>query len=223
MPRVHLDYYVTLGVSPETSDEEIKRAYRKLALQYHPDRNQGNKDAEIKIREINAAYEILGDPETRKSYERLRFGGFGKSAETYGTSVDEAPDPTVVLQEMEKRLWDEARKELFSVLIKQVDRIKQELAVIREQTIAKQGYDTFHEDVVVERGRHVLREFIDPEIEQRRQRLLDVALHMLLSQQVVQADNEQEADALKKQLEMVYDRGCIEGYRQACELFYVRR
>ena len=56
---IHLDFYVTLGVSPTASDEEIKKSYRKLALQYHPDRNQGGKEAEAKIREIYAAYEIL--------------------------------------------------------------------------------------------------------------------------------------------------------------------
>ena len=64
MPRIHLDYYVTLDVTPEASDEEIKKSYRKLALKFHPDRNQGNQETEEKIREINAAYEILGDPET---------------------------------------------------------------------------------------------------------------------------------------------------------------
>ena len=81
MARYHLDYYATLEVTPQASDEEIKRAYRKLALKYHPDRNQGNKTAEEKIREINAAYEVLGDPETRKSYERLRFGGHGRKSD----------------------------------------------------------------------------------------------------------------------------------------------
>ena len=59
MPRIHLDYYVTLDVTPEASAEEIKKAYRKLALKFHPDRNQGNKDSEEKIRELNAALPAL--------------------------------------------------------------------------------------------------------------------------------------------------------------------
>ena len=59
-----LNYYAVLEVSLQASQEEIKKAYRKLALQYHPDRNQGNRQAEQKIREVNAAYEILGDLDT---------------------------------------------------------------------------------------------------------------------------------------------------------------
>ena len=64
----HLDYYAILGISPQASDEEIKKVYRQLALQYHPDRNRGNPEAEIRIREINAAYEILGNPEREHYY-----------------------------------------------------------------------------------------------------------------------------------------------------------
>ncbi|MYA29058.1 MAG: DnaJ domain-containing protein, partial [Nitrospira sp. SB0666_bin_27] len=106
MARYHLDYYATLEVTPQASDEEIKRAYRKLALKYHPDRNQGNKTAEDKIREINAAYEVLGDPETRKSYERLRFGGHGRKAD-FAEEPAETVNPGVVLEAMEKKLWEE--------------------------------------------------------------------------------------------------------------------
>ena len=93
MAQIHLDYYTTLGVTPEASDEEIKRSYRKLALKYHPDRNQGNKNAEEKIREVNAAYEVLGDPETRKSYERLRFGGYGRKSDFAAEEPAETIDP----------------------------------------------------------------------------------------------------------------------------------
>ena len=62
MPR--LDYYRVLGVSRDTSDDEIKKAYRKLVFQHHPDHNPNNTHAEAKIREINSAYEVLGDPES---------------------------------------------------------------------------------------------------------------------------------------------------------------
>lgn len=64
------DYYQILGVSKNSTDEEIKKAYRKLALSYHPDRNHGNKEAEEKFKEINEAYSVLGDPEKRVRYDR---------------------------------------------------------------------------------------------------------------------------------------------------------
>ncbi len=66
------DYYKILGVEPDASAEEIKRAYRKLALKYHPDRNPGDKEAEEKFKEINEAYQVLSDPEKRKRYDQMR-------------------------------------------------------------------------------------------------------------------------------------------------------
>lgn len=63
------DYYKILGVSKDASSEEIKKAYRKLALKYHPDRNKGDKEAEAKFKEINEAYAVLSDPEKRKQYD----------------------------------------------------------------------------------------------------------------------------------------------------------
>ena len=65
------DYYQTLGVSKDATEAEIKRAYRKLAKQYHPDQNQGNKDAEEKFKAINEAYEVLKDKEKRARYDQL--------------------------------------------------------------------------------------------------------------------------------------------------------
>lgn len=65
------DYYDTLGVSREADGEEIKRAYRKLALEYHPDRNPDDKGAEEKFKEINEAYQVLSDEEKRAHYDRL--------------------------------------------------------------------------------------------------------------------------------------------------------
>jgi curved DNA-binding protein len=65
------DYYKTLGVSEKASKEEIKKAYRKLALKYHPDRNPGNKAAEDHFKEINEANEVLSDPQKRAKYDEL--------------------------------------------------------------------------------------------------------------------------------------------------------
>ncbi len=63
------DYYKTLGVDKKASAEEIKKAYRKLARQYHPDRNPDDKQAEARFKEISQAYDVLGDPEKRKQYD----------------------------------------------------------------------------------------------------------------------------------------------------------
>jgi molecular chaperone DnaJ len=72
------DYYKILGVGKNASDEEIKKAYRKLARQYHPDRNAGDKRAEERFKEISQAHDVLSDPDKRKAYDRGGvLGGFG--------------------------------------------------------------------------------------------------------------------------------------------------
>jgi curved DNA-binding protein len=65
------DYYQVLGVTKSATDKEIKSAFRRLAQQYHPDKNPGNKRSEDKFKEINEAYEVLGDPQKRAKYDRL--------------------------------------------------------------------------------------------------------------------------------------------------------
>jgi curved DNA-binding protein len=65
------DYYQTLGVGRNASAEEIKHAYRKLAMQYHPDRNPGDKTAEERFKEINEAHQVLSDPQKRTRYDQL--------------------------------------------------------------------------------------------------------------------------------------------------------
>jgi molecular chaperone DnaJ len=75
------DYYKILGVSSEATQDEMKKAFRQLALKYHPDRNQGNKDAEEKFKEINEAYSCLSDPEKRAHYDRYgTLDGLGAGA-----------------------------------------------------------------------------------------------------------------------------------------------
>lgn len=70
------DYYKILGVSRDASEDEIKKAYRRLALKYHPDKNKGNKEVEERFKEINEAYAVLSDPEKRKQYDMFGSEGF---------------------------------------------------------------------------------------------------------------------------------------------------
>lgn len=81
------DYYEVLGVSRNATAEEIKKAYRKLAVQYHPDRNPGNKEAEEKFKEAAEAYAVLSDPEKRAHYDRFGHAGVGEQPFT-GFSPD---------------------------------------------------------------------------------------------------------------------------------------
>jgi len=104
------DYYKILGINKNASQEEIKKAYKKLALKYHPDRNKGNKEAEKKFKEINEAYQVLSNPHKRSAYDQFGttdfsqyrsaggwdFGGFSRgfssqdgSAWNFSSFVDE--------------------------------------------------------------------------------------------------------------------------------------
>lgn len=212
MARV--DYYRILGVSREASDEDIKKAYRKLVFEHHPDRNPDKADAEERIREINVAYEVVGDSEKRRTYDRLSWGNEPRA---------EAVDLGLILQELEQKLFDEGRKELFAILVKDVRWVKAELAIVRERTVAEQGYDSFLEPVVHSRASEIMDEVVTANMNERRERLIEVATDMLVSQGVTKRSDEGGVRSLRARLKESFHNGRIHGYASALELFYERR
>jgi len=212
MPRV--DFYRILGVSREASDDVIKKAYRKLVFEHHPDRNPNSRDAEEKIREINAAYEVIGDAEARRNYDRLNWGD---------EFAPDVVDVAVLLEGMEKKIFDEGRKELFALLMKDVPRIKAELALIRERVVKEQGYDSFKETLVHARAAEIMSELVTEEMEGRRKRLVEVATQMMVSQGVVGRNDEGGIRSLRARLDEHFKKGRLHGFASALELFYERR
>jgi molecular chaperone DnaJ len=212
MPRV--DFYRVLGVSREASDDVIKKAYRKLVFEHHPDRNPNSNQAEEKIREINAAYEVIGDPEARRNYDRLNWGD---------EFAPDVVDVGVLLEEMEKKLFDEGRKEVFALLMKDVKRIKAELSLIRERVVKDQGYDSFKESLVHARAAEVMPELTTEDMEGRKKRLVEVATQMMVSQGVVGRNDEGGIRSLRARLDEQFRKGRLHGFASALELLYERR
>lgn len=94
------DYYSILGVDSNSSKEEIKKAYRSLSMKYHPDRNQGNIEAEEKFKEINAAYEVLGDTDNRRNHDMMHKNPFfnfdhGATGNVNGVRIPVNPDDII--------------------------------------------------------------------------------------------------------------------------------
>src|SRR5580700_3779590 len=92
MATTKRDYYVVLGVERTATAEEIKKAYRKLAVKHHPDKNPGDKSAEEKFKELGEAYEILSNPDKRAAYDRFGHQAFGRGGAggIFGSFFDEA-------------------------------------------------------------------------------------------------------------------------------------
>jgi molecular chaperone DnaJ len=212
MPRV--DFYRILGVSREASDDVIKKAYRKLVFEHHPDRNPNSKDAEEKIREINAAYEVIGDAEARRNYDRLNWGD---------EFAPDVVDVGALLEEMKRKLFDEGRKEVFALLMKDVARIKAELALVRERVIKDQGYDSFKQSLVHTRAAEVMPELVSEDMDGRKKRLVEVATQMMVSQGVVGRNDEGGIRSLRARLDEQFRNGRLHGFASALELFYERR
>ena len=84
------DYYEVLGISRDAEPQEIKSAYRKLAIQHHPDKNEGNKEAEERFKEAAEAYSVLSDAEKKARYDRFGHAGLGQ-----GTGGFQGFDPDI--------------------------------------------------------------------------------------------------------------------------------
>ena len=150
----------------------------------------------------------------RRNYDRLNWGD---------EFADEVVDPAVILDEMEKKLFDEGRKEVFAMLMKDVPRIKAELALIRERMVKDQGYDSFKETVVHARAAEIMLELATEEMEGRRKRLVEVATQMMVSQGVVGRNDEGGIRSLRARLDEHFKKGRLQGFASALELFYERR
>lgn len=92
MAETKRDYYEVLGVSRDATDEEIKKAYRRLAKKYHPDVNPGDKEAEAKFKEASEAYGVLSDPEKRRKYDQYGHQAFDEASGGTGFNYDNMDD-----------------------------------------------------------------------------------------------------------------------------------
>ena len=112
------DYYRILGIDKNASPKQIKEAFRKLAFQYHPDRNKGNPSAVDKMKEINEAYAVLSDPGKRKEYDRLqeRYGpnGYDRFRQSYSEQdIFRGSDIDQIFEEMAKSFGFRSFNEVF--------------------------------------------------------------------------------------------------------------
>ena len=105
------DYYEVLGVARDASEDEIKRAYRKMALQNHPDHNPDNPEAEQRFKEAAEAYEVLRDPERRARYDQFGHAGVGNNGDLLVEILVKTPTTLSARQEELLREFESSAEE----------------------------------------------------------------------------------------------------------------
>lgn len=104
--NVNKDYYSILGVAEEATSDEIKKAYRKLAIMYHPDKTKGDKELEAKFKEATEAYQILSNEQTRKQYDEARKGNYDPNSSystSQGTGFDNFVDEFIITPDIDSK------------------------------------------------------------------------------------------------------------------------
>ena len=151
------DYYEVLGVDKSASADDIKKAYRKLAMKYHPDRNPGDKTAEEKFKEIGEAYEVLSDADKKAKYDQFGFagvdpsygggagaGGFGGGGieKAHAAAKVATPWTTKTLWVRRHFAWDDAPAKIVEAVVEMFHDEDAEVYLNGERILAVTGYTT---------------------------------------------------------------------------------